>query len=218
MRVTVKLFASLRDAVGKRELPLELPAGATAAAAWEKLVAEHPRLQPMIKSLQVAVNQQFAGLDSALKDGDEVAFLPPVSGGQDSYLVTTEPLRLDPMVGSVLTDQCGAVATFLGVVRRPSRGRQVEYLEYQSYAPMAEKVMADIGQEIRERWPVVGIALHHRTGRLEIGQASVAVVISAGHRHTALEACRYAIERLKEIVPVWKKEVWDGGEEWIQGP
>ena len=131
------------------------------------------------------------------------------------YKVTSEPLALDPLATAVGRNTAGAVATFLGIVREFSRGRQVVHLEYEAYPEMAEATMRQIGQEIRARWPVDDIAIVHRVGVLRIGEASVAIAVSAPHRHAALEACAYAIERVKEIVPIWKKEVWSDGSQWI---
>jgi molybdopterin synthase catalytic subunit len=150
-----------------------------------------------------------------LADGDEVALLPPVSGGVDLYEITESPVSLDALVAAVGQNTSGAVASFLGIVREFARGRQVRSLEYDAYPEMATATMRRIGEEIRSRWPVDRIAIVHRIGRLAIGEASVAIAISSPHRREALEACAYAIERLKEIVPIWKKEIWTDGAEWI---
>jgi molybdopterin synthase catalytic subunit len=150
-----------------------------------------------------------------LVDGDEVAVIPPVSGGLDLFQITEAPLSLDTLAREVRQDSSGAVASFLGVVRGASRGRTVRFLEYEAYPEMAVAKMREIAEEIRGRWPVDRIAVIHRTGRLEIGEASVAIVVSSPHRREALEACAYAIERLKAVVPIWKKEVWTDGAEWI---
>jgi molybdopterin synthase catalytic subunit len=150
-----------------------------------------------------------------LAEGDEVALIPPVSGGVDLYEITQHPLSLDALVTTVGQNTSGAVASFLGIVREFARGRRVEYLEYDAYPEMATASMRQIGDEIRKRWPVDRIAIVHRIGRLTIGEASVAIAVSSPHRREALEACAYAIERLKEIVPIWKKEVWTDGAEWI---
>jgi molybdopterin synthase catalytic subunit len=150
-----------------------------------------------------------------LAEGDEVALIPPVSGGVDLYEITEAPLSVDALVKAVGQKSSGAVASFLGIVREFARGRQVKYLEYDAYPEMATATMRQIGDEIRKRWPVDRIAIVHRIGRLMIGEASVAIAIASPHRREALEACAYAIERLKEIVPIWKKEVWTDGAEWI---
>lgn len=215
MKIRVRLFAAVKDIVGRREVVLDLPEGTTAAGLLERLVQEHPRLQAMAPSLVTAVNREYAEGARTLAEGDEVAFIPPVSGGTDLYEITEGPLSLDPLVAAVSQNTSGAVATFLGIVREFARGRQVSSLEYDAYPEMATATMRQIGEEIRTRWPVDRIAIVHRIGRLAIGEASVAIVISAPHRREALQACAYAIERLKEIVPIWKKEVWSDGAEWI---
>jgi len=131
--------------------------------------------------------------------------------------VTEAPLSLDPLLKAVSRPTCGAAAFFVGIVRGPSRGRDVLYLEYEAYKEMAEAKMREIAEAIKARWPVEEVAIVHRMGRLQIGEASVIVAVSAPHRKEALEACAYGIERVKEVVPIWKKEVWEGGEEWIMG-
>jgi molybdopterin synthase catalytic subunit len=215
MKIRVRLFASVKDIVGRREVVLELPEGVTASELLHRIAADHPRLQPLLPSLLLAVNREYVEATRALKDGDEVAFIPPVSGGIERYEITEGPLSLDALVATVAQNTSGAVASFLGVVREFARGRRVSYLEYDAYPEMATATMRRIGDEIRNRWPVDNIAMVHRIGRLRIGEASIAVAISSAHRREALEACAYAIERVKEIVPIWKKEVWTEGAEWI---
>ncbi len=131
--------------------------------------------------------------------------------------MTSEPIDAAALVEAVRTDEAGAVSVFYGVVRNTNRGRRVLYLEYDAYPPMAEKKMRAIAEEVRERWPVTGVAMRHRTGRLEIGEPSVVIAVASPHRADAIEACHYAIDRLKTIVPIWKKEVFEGGEEWLEG-
>lgn len=215
MKIRVRLFASVKDIVGRREVVLDLPEGTTASEVLRRFSADHPRLQGLAPSLLLAVNREYVEGSRVLSEGDEVAFIPPVSGGTDLYEITESPLALDPLVAAVSQNTSGAVASFLGIVREFARGRQVSYLEYDAYPEMAAASMRQIGDEIRRRWPVDRIAMVHRVGRLTIGEASVAIVIAAPHRREALEACAYAIERLKEIVPIWKKEVWTDGAEWI---
>jgi len=215
MKIRMRLFASLKDIVGRREVVLELPEGVTASELLHRFAEDHPRLQALLPSLLVAVNREYVEGTRVLQDGDEVAFIPPVSGGVDLYEITESPLSLDALVAAVMQNTSGAVTTFLGVVREFARGRQVSYLEYDAYPEMATATMRQIGEEIRHRWPVDHIAMVHRIGRLTIGEASVAIAIASPHRREALEACAYAIERVKEIVPIWKKEVWTDGAEWI---
>jgi molybdopterin synthase catalytic subunit len=162
------------------------------------------------------VNREYAAATQVLRNGDEVALIPPVSGGaEDSYEITESPLSSDGLIRAVTRNTSGAIASFTGVVREFARGRQVVLLEYDAYPEMAIAKMREIGAEIRERWPVDGVAIAHRIGRLGIGEASVIIAVSAPHRREALEGCAYAIERLKAAVPIWKKEVWADGAEWI---
>ncbi len=212
MRVKVRLFAAYREAVRRGEMNLEVEGALSPLDLWRRLGEEHPPLLAFGHSLLVAVNGEYASLDRPLKEGDEVAFIPPVSGG--SFRVTDEEIRLQELIDEVTSEEAGAIVTFLGTVRRHSRGREVQHLEYEAYPEMAEKKLEEIGQEMEERWGVKA-AIVQRVGHLEVGEASVAIAVAAPHRREAFEAARYAIDRLKEIVPIWKKEVWEGGEEWI---
>jgi MoaE-MoaD fusion protein len=206
MPVTVRLFAGLRERAGwsRRELDgLE-----RVADVWPALeLGEEPG------GLLYAVNREYAEPERELRDGDEVALIPPVSGG--TFRVTEEPLSLDAAVAEVADERAGGIATFTGTVRRHSRGREVLYLEYEAYAEMAEDVMSQLAAELDETHDLCAIAIHHRVGRVEIGEPSVVIAVSAPHRQDALAACREAIDRLKETVPLWKKEVYEGGEEWL---
>jgi MoaE-MoaD fusion protein len=205
MPVRVKLFAGLRERAGWAERELE---AARVADIWPALgLGEEP------EGLLYAVNRRYADRDQALEDGDEVALIPPVSGG--SFRITEEPLSLEAVVAEVADDAAGAIGSFTGTVRRESRGRTVLYLEYEAYAEMAEDVMAQIAAGLGERHEISAISIHHRVGRVEIGEPSVVIAVSAPHRQAALAACREAIDTLKETVPLWKKEVYEGGEEWI---
>jgi molybdopterin converting factor subunit 1 len=208
VRVRVKLFAGLRERAGTAERELDLDDGAQVKDVWDALaLGEQPR------GLLYAVNRAYAERDRTLADGDEVALIPPVSGG--AFRVTDEPLELDAVVAEVSDQRAGAVATFTGTVRRESRGRSVLHLEYEAYTAMAEDVMAQLADDLKRRYDLCGVAIHHRVGRVEIGESSVVIAVSAPHRHEALEACKDAIDTLKEIVPLWKKEVYEGGEEWL---
>jgi molybdopterin synthase catalytic subunit/molybdopterin converting factor small subunit len=201
----VRLFAGLRERAGWSARQIE---AATVADVWPELgLGEEP------PGLLYAVNREYAERDRELRDGDEVAVIPPVSGG--SFLVTEQPLSLDAVVAEVADETAGAIATFTGTVRRQSRGREVTHLEYEAYAEMAEDVMAKLAAELHERHDLCAVAIHHRVGRVEIGEASVVIAVSAAHRQEALAACREAIDTLKETVPLWKKELYEGGEEWI---
>jgi molybdopterin synthase catalytic subunit len=203
--VSVRLFAGLRERAGwsQREV-----AAATVGDVWRALeLGDEP------DGLLYAVNKQYAGRDRTLADGDEVALIPPVSGG--AFLLSDEPLSLDRVVDEVRSDDAGAIATFTGTTRIVSRGRTVTHLDYEAYEGMAEQVMEEIASELRRRYELTGIAIHHRVGRVGIGETSVVIAVSAPHRGDALAACRDAIDQLKERVPLWKKEVYEGGEEWI---
>jgi molybdopterin synthase catalytic subunit/molybdopterin converting factor small subunit len=203
--VRVRLFAGLRERAGWSERQLDV---ASVADVWPALeLGDEPA------GLLYAVNREYADRDQELSDGDEVALIPPVSGG--SFRVTDAPLSLDAVVSEVADERAGAVATFTGTVRRQSRGREVTQLEYEAYAEMAEDVMAQIARELEERYELCAVSIHHRVGTLGIGEASVVIAVSAPHRQDALAACKDAIDRLKETVPLWKKEVYEGGEEWL---
>ena len=208
MRVTVRLFAGLRERAGFAERSLELGDSAVLADVWPALgIGEEP------DGLLYAVNRAYAPATVALADGDEVALIPPVSGG--AFRLSDEPLDPAAVVAEVADERAGAVATFLGTVRIQSRGRTVLYLEYEAYEGMAEQVMEEIAAEVLRRYDLCSIAIHHRTGRVGIGEPSVAIAVSAPHRQDALLACKDAIDILKDRVPLWKKEVYAGGEEWI---
>jgi molybdopterin synthase catalytic subunit len=208
VRVTVRLFAGLRERAGFGERSLELDDGAVLGDVWPALeLGDEPA------GLLYARNRAYAPASDPLADGDEVALIPPVSGG--AFLLSTAPLDPAAVVAEVADERAGAVATFLGTVRVHSRGRTVLYLEYEAYEGMAEQVMEQIADEVRRRYDLCSIAIHHRTGRVGIGEPSVAIAVSAPHRQDALAACKDAIDTLKERVPLWKKEVYEGGEEWI---
>jgi molybdopterin synthase catalytic subunit/molybdopterin converting factor small subunit len=206
MRVTVKLFAGLRERAGWTQR--ELTEAQRVGDVWGKLdLGDEPA------GLLYAVNKEYADPDRELAEGDEVALIPPVSGG--SFRLSDAALSLEAAVDEVRSDEAGAIATFLGTTRVESRGRTVLHLDYEAYEGMAEQVMAEIAEELKGRYDIREIAIHHRTGRVEIGEASVVIAISAAHRQDALAACKDAIDTLKEKVPLWKKEVYEGGEEWI---
>ena len=208
MRITVKLFAGLRERAGASERDLELDVGARVADVWTPLgLGDEP------EGLLYAVNKEYAAPDRRLSDGDEVALIPPVSGGD--FRLTADPIDVGAVIAEVADQQAGAVATFLGTTRARSRGRTVLHLEYEAYEGMAEKVMEEIADTLRERYELCRIAITHRVGRVGIGETSVAIAVSAPHREHALAACKEAIDTLKVDVPLWKKEIYEGGEEWI---
>jgi molybdopterin converting factor subunit 1 len=226
VRVSVRLFAGLHDLVGQREVNLELADGATVADLRDQLASRYPAVVPFMNTLVCAVNEEYVSSEHRLSPGDQVALIPPVSGGSSAggrntaagrFRVTEEPLDPQRLVDLVRRDESGAVALFYGVVRNNSRGRRVLYLEYDAYPSMAVKKMRQVAAEVRSRWDITDVAISHRIGRLEIGETSLLVAVSAPHRREAFEACHYAVDRIKEIVPVWKKEVWEGGESWVEG-
>jgi molybdopterin synthase catalytic subunit len=203
--VSVRLFAGLRERAGWSQREID---AATVGEIWRALeLGDEPG------GLLYAVNREYAERDRELADGDEVALIPPVSGG--AFLLSDEPLSLDRVVEEVRSDEAGAIATFTGTTRIVSRGRTVTHLDYEAYEGMAEKVMAEIAEALQARYELIAVAIHHRTGRVGIGDTSVLIAVSAPHRQDALAACKDAIDELKERVPLWKKEVYEGGEEWI---
>lgn len=208
VKITVKLFAGLRERAGWSARELELPDGATIKDVWDALeLGEQPR------GIHYALNKGYADKSAALSNGDEVALIPPVSGGD--FRLSEAPLSLDAVVAEVADERAGAIATFSGTTRIASRGRTVRWLDYEAYPEMAESTMEEIAAKLRERYDLCGVAIHHRIGRVGIGETSVVIAVSAPHRADALAACKDAIDTLKETVPLWKKEVYEGGEEWI---
>jgi molybdopterin synthase catalytic subunit len=208
VHITVRLFAGLRELAGADRRELDLPDGASISDVWPALgLGDEPG------GLLYAVNRAYAEPETRLADGDEVALIPPVSGG--AFRLTQGPVNLTSVVVAVVDERAGAIATFLGTVRAQSRGRDVIALEYEAYEEMAEDVMAQIAAEAEERYDLCKVAITHRLGRVEVGETSVAIAVSAPHRHDALAACRDVIDTLKERVPLWKKELYEGGEEWI---
>jgi molybdopterin synthase catalytic subunit len=208
VHVVVKLFAGLREQAGAGERVVELQDGARVSDIWPALgLGKEP------EGLLYAVDRAYAERSDTLADGAEVGVIPPVSGGD--FLLSEEPIDLGDVVARVASDEAGAIATFLGTTRVHSRGRTVLHLDYEAYDGMAEAEMARIAEELAARYELTRIAITHRVGRVGIGETSVAIAVSAPHRGDALAACKDAIDTLKERVPLWKKEVYEGGEEWI---
>jgi molybdopterin synthase catalytic subunit/molybdopterin converting factor small subunit len=204
----VRLFAGLRERAGAGSVDVELPDGAVVGDLWPALeLGDEP------PGLLYAVNREYADTSLPLTAGDEVAVIPPVSGG--AFTLSGEPLMLEAAVDEVKTDEAGAIATFVGTTRAHSRGRDVLYLQYEAYEGMAEQVMAELASSLKAKHDLCEVAIHHRVGRVEIGDTSVVIAVSAPHRAAALTACHEAIDELKVTVPLWKKEVYEGGEEWI---
>ena len=208
MKVAVRLFAALRERAGAREAALELDEGASVDDVWPALgLGEEPA------GLVYAVNRTYVGRGTLLADGDEVALIPPVSGG--AFVLSDEPLSLERAAAEVASEGAGAIATFVGTTRARSRGRDVIRLEYDAYEGMAEAEMERIASVLLDRHDIIDVAIHHRVGPVEIGETSVVIAVSAAHRAAAFDACREAIDTLKQTVPLWKKELYVGGEEWI---
>ncbi len=219
--IHIRFFAGHRDIVGCTALDMQLEEGACLGVVWERLIADFPRLAGYTDRLLYALNQEFAGLDSPLADGDEVAFIPPVSGGTPDapacapFLITAEPLDPAPLVAYVQTPGDGAVVTFAGVARDNFGGRATAHLSYEAYAEMAGSVLVQLAEEARAQWPIGRVAVHHRVGRLEIGETAVLVVVAAPHRQAAFAAAAHIMDRIKEVAPIWKREHWaDGDVEW----
>jgi molybdopterin synthase catalytic subunit/molybdopterin converting factor small subunit len=208
VHVRVRLFAALRERAGSGSVDVDVPEGATVGDVWQALgLGEEPA------GILYALNKAYVERTQALAAGDEVAVIPPVSGGD--FRLSEAPLAIDAVVDEVRDEEAGAIATFVGTTRRHSRGRDVLHLEYEAYEGMAERVMADLAAGLVRRHGLCKVAIHHRVGRVEIGETSVVIAVSAPHRAAALAACKDAIDELKTSVPLWKKELYVGGEEWI---
>ncbi len=225
--IRVLLFGHCRTLVGRDELALDVPAPATAGGTLEAAFAFCPALEALRGKLIVAVNENYALPDDPVHTGDEVAIFPPVSGGQGTSAAQSDPEivvdithdRLDAgaLAARLLRGRCGAVVTFDGVVRDNTKGRKTKFLDYEAYVPMALKMMRRIAEETKAGWPVDRVGILHRLGRLEIGESSVVIVVTSPHRGVAFEACRHAIDRVKQSVPIWKREYFEDGEIWVEG-
>jgi molybdopterin converting factor subunit 1 len=241
MQIQVKFFAIFREAVGMKTDAPSIAENTTVEALWKQYTSRHPKLENFRTAY--AVNQKLVTADYVLKDGDEVGFLPPVSGGQvknkkakakskaknaktirvnsrinKDAIITRQPLNTDALVKRVAFPGAGAIITFIGVVRDNSKGKSVRYLEYEAYPEMAEQTLRDLIAEIHERWSDVRVAIAHRIGKVKIGEASLVIAVAAPHRPETYQASRYTIERIKAILPVWKKEFATDGESWVEGP
>jgi molybdopterin converting factor subunit 1 len=217
MKFRVLYFAVFREQLGRDDDVLELGDGARVRDAVAALAARHPAIDKLRGRFRIAVNQEFSDDDRALADGDELALIPPVAGGADPrhVLLLAEPLSLDRCIAAVAGDGMGGIATFTGMVRRHSRGTRVDHLEYEAYGAMAVQEMARLCDEIEAELAGTRLAVEHRVGRLAIGDVAVVIAAAAPHRGEAFAACRAMIDRLKQRVPIWKKEVGEDGAEWI---
>ena len=226
--VRILFFGGARDAVGCDEINFKIQSPANAAGARAQLVAAYPALQRFGNSLLLAVNQEYAEPSRELHDGDELAVFPPVSGGSagilpasssehDFFELTTAPIDVGSVARRVVLPQCGATVTLDGYAREWTKGRRTLYLVYEAYEPMAVSEMKKLGERAHAKFDIAHIGIVHRTGRLDIGETSVVISVSAPHRRAAFEACEWAIRELKRTVPIWKKEVFEDGEVWVEG-
>lgn len=222
MKVSLHLFASVREAVGRREVCLELDDGATLEDLKRRLEIDFPPLQPMLSTVVFAIDDEYVPFEQRLHDGAEVALIPPVSGGADDdgglFKITHDVLQPDDIVRLVRRDEAGAITLFYGDVRNHSEGRSVDRLEYEAHESMALKKMREVAAETKQRFPdICEVGVWHRIGTLEIGETSLLVAVSSPHRKDAFDACHWCVDRIKEVVPVWKKEHWSDGSAWVEG-
>ncbi len=229
MRVSLRLFAGLHDLVGRKDIVMDLAEGATVDQLKVRIADEYPVVRPLLKTLVFAIDDEYIPTNQVLHEGAEVSLIPPVSGGAQAVEgpPATEPFwvtgqRLEPhvqtLVDLVRRDDNGAIALFYGVVRNNSEGRRVEWIEYEAHESMALKKMREVAAQTKNQFPAVGaIGVWHRIGTLEIGETSLLVAVASPHRKEAFEACHWAVDRIKEVVPVWKKEHWQGGAAWVGG-
>jgi molybdopterin synthase catalytic subunit len=228
LTVHVLFFGAARDAVGQEQIDVSCHPGCTTGEAFQKLLSEYPLLNRFGKSLLLAVNQEYADPAGELHEGDELAIFPPVSGGstgmlpassrdKDFFELTTDPIDVTAVARRVVLPQCGATVTLDGYAREWTKGRRTLYLIYEAYEPMALTEMKRLGDQAHEKFDIAHLGIVHRTGRLEIGETSVVISVSAPHRAAAFAACEWAIRELKRTVPIWKKEVFEDGEVWVEG-
>ncbi|MFP5263615.1 MAG: molybdenum cofactor biosynthesis protein MoaE [Blastocatellia bacterium] len=220
IKITALLFGQAREFAGASSLDLEVEEPATVQRAFAVIKALHPKLAEMERSLLFAVNEEYASPSRVLAAGDLLAILPPVSGGseaEDVFEITREPIEVQGLRARLLRGDSGAVVIFDGVARDNTKGRRTLYLEYEGYTEMALRTLAQIGGEVHERWPINRVGIIHRLGRIEVSESSVVICVTSAHRRVAFEACHYAIDRLKKIVPIWKKEYFEDGAVWVEG-
>jgi molybdopterin converting factor subunit 1 len=216
VKIRVLFFGAARDAVNANSMELSLDAPATVSSAFQKLVKEFSDLERFGRSLLFAVNEEYATPETPLQENDELAVFPPVSGGSNDFFeLTTEPFDVGKVARRVVLPECGATVTLDGYAREWTRGRRTLYLVYEAYDSMALTEMQRLGAEAHKHFEIAHIGIVHRTGRLDIGETSVVIAVSAPHRQAAFQACEWAIKELKRTVPIWKKEVYEDGEDWV---
>jgi molybdopterin synthase catalytic subunit len=217
MQVRVLFFGQLKDVTGRASDSLTLPEGATLVDLLAHYEKGFPRLKALLPSVALSINQEYAAPDSALRDQDEVALLPPVSGGAPRAAIVREVINTQRVSDTIKHPEDGAVAVFEGIVRNETRGRRTLYLDYEAYEPMAQQKMEDLAAEALGKFAIRDVAVVHRLGRLEIGETSVLIVVASAHRAAAFDACRWLIDTLKKTVPIWKKEYFADGAVWADG-
>ena len=229
MHVRLLFFATLKDIIGSREMQLDVPAGSTVADVLTHLEGSYPRMKDYRPVVLTAINEEYVERGTRIEDGDEVAIFPPVSGGEvgsevlminrpgELYQITRDPIDAQKISRQLLRAEDGAICVFEGVVRNNSKGKRTLHLVYEGYETMALKKLEEIGIFVRQAWDIGCIAIVHRLGHLDIRETSVAVIVTSAHRRAAFDACHYAIDKLKKVVPIWKKEFFEDGEVWIEG-
>lgn len=229
MQVRLLFFATLKDIIGAREMRLEVPKGSTVADVLTHLESNYPRVKDYRPVVLTAINEEYVDQNTSVHDGDEVAIFPPVSGGDigsevvtisrpgELYQITRDPIDTQKISQQLLRPEDGAICVFEGVVRNNSKGKRTLHLVYEGYETMALKKLEEIGILVKQAWDIGCIAMIHRLGHLDIGETSVAVIVTSAHRRAAFDACHYAIDKLKKVVPIWKKEFFEDGEIWIEG-
>jgi len=229
MQVRLLFFATLKDIVGARHMEFEVPVGATVADVLTHLERTYPRIKDYRSVVLTALNEEYVDRTTPVSDGDELAIFPPVSGGDvgsdvltisradELYQITRDPIDTQKISRQMLRPEHGAICVFEGVVRNNSKGKRTLHLVYEAYETMALKKLEEIGIFVREAWDIGSIAIIHRLGHMDIGETSVAVIVCSAHRRPAFDACHYAIDKLKKVVPIWKKEFFEDGEVWIEG-
>jgi len=220
VQVRLLFFASIKDIVGARQIDVEVPSGSTVGHLLGMLEEKYPRIAGYRSILLTSVNEEYAKPDTTIADGDEVAIFPPVSGGaiqSEFYRITHEAIDARAIASQLQRPEAGAICIFEGIVRNNSKGKTTRYLEYEGYETMALAKMEEIGMFVRQAWEIDAVGIVHRLGRLEIGETSVAIIITSAHRRASFDACEYAIDKLKKVVPIWKKEFFEDGEVWIEG-